>query len=226
MAIRVFMLAVGVWIAPLSFGEAATITFEGFSHGDTVSSVVASDGSTVIVDGANDLTPPRAWDSTQSQDDIRKADWDLLGPFEDATGAGPDLDAGVFLVMAKNPDGSLDDGGGAVTLIFDRAVDIFGFDLIDDTNVDISGGGETLSYIRYQPANHTRYERIEGPDGVPLLRGVQEVTFTLSRGGGIDNIDFADAAPVPVPVPTPVALLAGGVAALALLRVRRRGGGA
>ncbi len=197
--------------------QAATLTFDSFSHGDVITSLNLGGGVTASVsaNGNSSSAPDEAWVFDTMLDNTR--DPDLEGPFTD-DGVDYDIYTGAVLIVQENSHTPDDDGnGGWITFDFSKPISFLGFDFLDDETVtatDNNGNSTTIGTPRGRAFNNYFTS-----SGLLNWTNVTQLTFDFGHNSGaIDNLRYELA---PVPLPASLVLLLGALGALGFARRRQ-----
>lgn len=201
--------------------QAAVLDFEGFGHGEQITSVTAGGvTATITVDSNGAFDEAVAFNTGLTG----TADPDLEAPF---SGSGSEFPGNILII---SEDGGADDErlGGTITMSFSQPIDFLGFSAYDGGLFEVtSAKGDELLVADNVVAGDNLSNRIEVLDG--NFDGVSVLNFIFMNSGegasgGIDDIEFVlDDTPAPIPVPAAFPLLAAGLGGLAFVARRRRG---
>ncbi len=211
------LLTIAATVGLATAASAGTITFDGYSHGDVISSLDLGGGVTAAVsaDGNSRSSPDQAWIFDTSLSNT--ADPDLEGPFT-TDGSVYDVYAGRALIVQENMHTPDDDGnGGIITFSFSQAISFLGFDFLDDETVTASdNNGNSITIGTPRGRAFDNYFTTSGDLG---WANVTQLSFDFGHNSGaIDNLRF-DIPQVPVPASLP--LLLAGIGALGFAARRK-----
>jgi hypothetical protein len=222
--------------------QALTLDFEGFAHGQVVSTPALAnyDGVVITVDNPNPAHPDLGvvYDSENEANTPNTADPDLERRAGWAAGnLGAQAVLGNLLIIQENPAGCgsgfcdvADDealGGGTITLglsSFQVPFESFAFDLIDlDTLTAENGsieflldGAQTASFDFDEFSGVTWGDNSANHIDLGQVGAYDEVVITLGGSGGVDNLQLT------TPEPGTLALTSLGLAGLAVVGRRRK----
>ncbi|MEL6681628.1 MAG: PEP-CTERM sorting domain-containing protein [Pseudomonadota bacterium] len=208
---RNFFGAIATSIMVTGAANAATLTFEDYSHGDVINSISLEGGvtATVTANGRSSSSPDEAWIFDTSLENTR--DPDLEAPFT-SDGVTYDIHTGNALIIQENPNTAADDDGrgGWIRFTFSQAITFLGFDFLDDGNVVVRDNNNNAASVGTQRGS--AFDNYFTPSGLLNWTNVTQLTFNFGRdSGAIDNISYEVA---PVPLPASLLLLLAGMGAL------------
>ncbi len=207
---NVFLATVAAGVFAAGASNAATLTFEGYSHGDVINSITLEGGviATVTARGNSSSSPNEAWIFDTSLSGTR--DPDLEAPFT-TDGENYDIHTGNALIIQENSHTADDDGrGGWIHFSFSQAINFLGFDFLDDGDVSVTDNNDNTTVVG--TPRGSAFDNFFTSSGLLDWTNVTELTFNFGRdSGAIDNISYEIA---PVPLPASLLLLLAGMGAL------------
>ncbi|MEM9787217.1 MAG: VPLPA-CTERM sorting domain-containing protein [Pseudomonadota bacterium] len=208
---RTFLAVAAAGILAAGVSNAATLTFEEFSHGDVITTLSLEGGVTASVSasGNSASSPNEAWIFDTSLSNTR--DPDLEAPFTD-DGVNFDINTGNALIIQESPNTAADDDGrgGWITFTFSQAITFLGFDFLDDGDVVVNDDNDNA--VRVGTPRGSDFDNYFTSSGLLNWTNVTQLTFNFGRdSGAIDNISYEIA---PVPLPASLLLLLAGMGAL------------
>ncbi|MDX8351102.1 VPLPA-CTERM sorting domain-containing protein [Cognatiyoonia sp. IB215182] len=208
---KIFLATIAAGVLAAGGSAAATLTFDGYSHGDVITSVNLEGGVTAAVtaNGNSSSSPDQAWIFDTSLSGTR--DPDLEAPFTD-DGVNFDINPGNALIIQENPNTAADDDGrgGWITFTFSRAITFLGFDFLDDGDVVVTDNNDNAATVG--TPRGSAFDNYFTSSGLLNWTNVTQLTFNFGRdSGAIDNISYEIA---PIPLPASLLLLLASIGAL------------
>ncbi len=221
------MMAAGASASTVDFGTNLDMTQNPAavtSHGEIVDRFDFGGGISgfLLVENNRLQTPgeARIFNSRLSN----TSDDDLEGDFVNSADANDVRDFGNILIIqerANLADSVADDerAGGAITFVFDRAIDLLSLDYLDgERGARISAGNnETLGVLNNGQSGDNQFTSFDFA-GLDAAQGITRFRIDFVGSGAIGAFDAAVSA-VPVPAALPLMLL--GLGGLGALRRRK-----
>lgn len=201
--------------------QAAVFDFEEFAANTAINSITGSGFTASVTTNSNRSVANGGTNQAVvfDTDNPTGNDSDLAAPFDPTPGFTGQLSPGNILIIAGPENGNLglpddDAQGGTITFLFDRKVNVLGFDYFDTE----ANGNElrVLTNLAFLSPALVAGDGQYGSFSTPLL-GIQSLTFVFGGSGGIDNLNVEA-----VPLPAAGLLLLTSLGALGLVRRRKR----